>query len=115
MKTITINEIEFNNFGKNNYSCGMELITLYPCPKDLVQRVLNKEFEGVYLNPSVPCGSEFFGVLGTDEQYKEFYSRQRNAIIGEKIVDKFGFGQVDRIEWEEYKRELENSYKDWWE
>lgn len=113
-KTI-INGVEFNNFGANNYSDGMELISLYPCPSDLVQRVLNKEFEGVYLNPSAPCGSEFFGVLGSEEQYKQFYAHQKNALIGGKMVEKFGFNTVAPQEWEAYKAEVENSYKDWWE
>lgn len=115
MKKITINGIEFNNFGKNNYSEGMELISVYPCPPDLVQRVLNKEFNGVFLNPSAPCGSEFFGVLGTEEQYKLFYQRQRNAIIGGEMVEKFGFADVPLEEWNAYKAKVENSYKDWWE
>lgn len=115
MKKITISGLEFNNFGPNQYSNGMELISLYPCPSDLIQRVLNKEFKNLYLNPSAPCDTEFFGVLGTEEQYQQFYTRQRNALIGSKLVEKFGFDEVDPQEWRSYKAEVENSYKDWWE
>ena len=33
METITINGVEFNDFGTNNYSEGMRLVTVYPMRK----------------------------------------------------------------------------------
>ena len=118
MKKITINGIEFNNFGSNNYSCEMELITVTNPPKGLVGRVLagaEPGFENIWLNPSAPCNEfEFFGVLGTHEQYKKFYQSQKEAQIGKAMVNKFGFGC-----WPDeaftYEKELRKNYKDWWE
>lgn len=114
--TTIINGIEFTNFGTHRISEGMELITVYPCPPDLVQRVLNGEFKGVYLNPTAPCGDEFFGVLGTEDQYKRLYKSQKEALIGEKMIQKFGFhNDVPIEEWNAYKAQVESSYQDWWE
>ena len=120
MKKFTINGIEFNNFGSNNYSCGMELVTVNNPSKDFVQRVLKGEFYGIYLNPSAPCcEEEFFGVFGTSEQYKEFYKRQREAQITELLIKKFGswaqIAELDNEEFREAKKEIESTYKDWWE
>jgi hypothetical protein len=116
METICINGIEFCNFGPNNLSCGMSLISLYPTPENLVQRVLDGEFPGVYLNPSARCDSEFYGVFGTAEQYKEFHKRQKNAQIASRVVDKFGFDlDVPKDVWQAYEQGLRDTYKDWWE
>lgn len=116
MKTICINGVEFTNFGANNMSCGMELIYLYPMPENFVQRVLDGEFEGVYLNPSAPCGTDFYGVLGTPEQYKELYKRQKEACIAKAVIDKFGFDlDVPKDVWKAFEEGLRAHYQDWWE
>lgn len=82
MKQFNYNGVKFTNFGSNTYSEGMELVATslddvgYPI-EDLVKKVLNGEFHGIWLNPSAPCTKEeFFGVFGTREQYEEFYRTQ---------------------------------------
>lgn len=118
MKKFVLNGVEFTNFGSNNYSNGMELITCYPMPENMVQRVLNGEFHGVYLNPSAPCGAEFYGVFGTRDQYKELYERQKGAQIYKAIIDMLGgFDKLNKVSESEYqsaKEKAQREYKDWW-
>jgi hypothetical protein len=117
MKKFMINGVEFNNFGPNNYSDGMELITVNNPKEDFVQRVLAGEFHGIYLNPSAPCyEEEFFGVFGTSEQYKKFYAKQKESIISKGMIDKFGWGlwPAPKVT-DAYEEELRKNYKDWWE
>jgi len=122
MKKINIVGYEFNNFGSNNYSNGMQLITSTDRPLEIIEKVKLQEpgFECVWLNPSAPSNdSEFFGVLGTEEQYSEFYKRQREAQIAELLLKRFGswaeIVHLDNEEFKEAKEEIEASYKDWWE
>lgn len=137
MTTITLAGIEFNNFGCNNYSNGMELVTVTYPPKDLVQRVLNKEIFGrwaspkeingvkgmklttkyIFLNPSAPCcEDEFFGVLGTEEQYQEFYKQQADSQIAKHMIAKFGTRNWPEKEiTDAYEEALRKGYKDWWD
>ena len=115
MKQITINGVVFNNFGSNNYSEGMELITLYPCYKGMVQDVLDGKYPGVYLNPSAPCGQEFYGVYGTEEQYKKLYKNQVEAQISKRMISKFGWSDWPDLEiTRAYEKKLYAEYKDWW-
>lgn len=119
MKKIQINGVEFNDFGVNNYSNGMHLISCYPMPKNMVQDVLAGKYYGVYLNPSAPCNEEFFGVFGTEEQYKEFKKRQEEAQIASRVIDKAGgFDAFQKLSLEEYHKietEIQSTYKNWWE
>ena len=122
MKKINIAGYEFNNFGSNNYSNGMELITSTDKPLEIIKKVKLQEpnFENIWFNPSAPSNDEeFFGVLGTKEQYSEFYKRQREAQIAELLLKKFGswaeIVHLDNEEFEEAKKEIESTYKDWWE
>lgn len=137
MTTTTLKGIEFNNFGDNNYSEGMELVTVTNPPKDLVQRVLNKEIFGtwvapkkheghncvqktikyVFLNPSAPCcDDEFFGLLGTIEQYQKVYKQQVDSQIAKHMVDKFGCRNwPEREITDAYEEALRKGYKDWWD
>ena len=106
MKKITINGVIFNDFGTNNYSDGMCLITTED-HSVTVERVLKGDFPGVYLNPSAPCTKEeFFGVYGTKEQYEKFYKNQREAqiskrryheipvyIVGKEYIDAYQCGK----------------------
>ena len=114
MQTIEINGVKFNDFGTNNYSCGMRLISLYPMPKGMVKDVLRGEYPNVYLNPSAPCTSEFFGVYGTSEQYKEFYENQRDSCIAAQLVERINWN-FNHPQYREIKTEVENSYRDWWD
>lgn len=117
-KTI-INGVEFCNFGENLLSNGMQLITCYPMPDGMVQDVLNRKYPNVFLNPSVPCTSEFYGFLGTKEQYKKVYCEQRDAQISKRILELLDFCQRgDNIpidEWRAAAKQANEEYKDWWE
>lgn len=112
METICINGIEFNNFGPNNMSHGMSLISLYPAPENLVQRVLNGEFPGVYLNPSARCDSEFYGVFGTEEQYAKLYKDQKECQIAKQLLPHIS---LSAKEFKQLSEEIRANYKDWWE
>lgn len=121
MKKFTINGIEFESYGSNNYSCGMELVSVGTNSSEesenLTRRVLNGEFPGIFLNPSSPYyDDEFFAVFGTKEQYEKFYTNQKNSQISKRMIDKFGWGlwpspKVTNA----YETELRKNYKDWWE
>lgn len=119
MEKINIAGYEFNNFGSNNYSNGMELITSTDRPSEIIEKVKFQEsgFENIWLNPSAPCTEfEFFGLLGTEEQYKEVYRNQKDAQISKKMIDKFGWNDWPSCEiTEAYENELLVNYKDWWE
>ena len=84
------------------------------CAGITTEEVLNGEFPGVYLNPSAPwTEEEAFCVLGTEEQYKEFYERQRDAQISKRIVNG-GYLNAPISEYREAKAAIEKDYKDWW-
>lgn len=113
MNKICINGVSFTDFDENNYSCGMHLITTDAAitPK----QVLDGEFPGVYLNPSAPWNKEeAFCVLGTKEQYAEFYERQRDAQISKRLCEQGGLG-LSVHAYRELRDQIESEYKDWWE
>lgn len=121
MEKFTINGVEFESCGPNNYSCGMELVSVKinssEESENLTKRVLNGDFHGIYLNPSAPYfDDEFFAVFGTKDQYKEFYEKQKKSQISKKMIDKFGWGlwPSPKIT-NAYEEELRKNYKDWWE
>ena len=125
MEKITINDVVFCNFGSNNYSYGMELISSYPCDPQLIEDILLGRYsigeKRVFLNPSAPCGSEFFGLLGTEEQYKKVYERQAGAqiakiqlgYINEYAAEKNLEDVSDDI-WRFARFVAQKQYKDWW-
>ena len=113
MNTITINGVTFNDFGANNYSNGMHLVSAYPMPDNMIKDVLAGKYPGIHLNPSAPCGSEFYGVYGTEEQYREFYNRQKEAQISKRILSQLHLAATPK-EWMAAKEEAKASYKDWW-
>lgn len=119
MTTITINGVTFNDFGANNYSNGMHLISCYPMPENMVQDVLAGKFEGVYLNPSARCQYEFYGLLGSAEQYEEVKKRQEEAQIASQVMSMAGgFAAMQKLPIEDWKRieqEVRSAYKNWWE
>lgn len=114
MNNLVINGVEFHNFGSNGYSYGMELITCYPMPKNLIQDVLDGKYEGVYLNPSAPCTSEFYGVYGTSEQYEQFYAAQKGAQISKALMNTIDIFKASYDEYRKAKEKIESAYKDWW-
>jgi len=113
MSRISINEVWFADFGSNNYSCGMHLITTDAAIT--TEQVLNNKFPGVYLNPSAPWNElDHFCVLGTPEQYTEFYETQREAQISKRLCEQGGLG-LPIYEYRELRAQIESEYKDWWE
>lgn len=120
MEKLTINGVDFCNFGSNNYSGGMELITCYPMPENMVQDVLDGKYPGVFLNPSAKCGEEFFGLYGTKEQYESVYAQQRESQIAKRTFDILGswgasFFGADTFMIRAAKKQATKEYKDWWE
>lgn len=110
---MTINNVTFNDFGVNNYSNGMHLVTATSFPATMVQDVLAGKYPGIYLNPSAPCNSkEFFGVFGTAEQYAEFYNRQKECQMSRQLLLKINYNWSN---YREVRAEVEANYKDWWE
>lgn len=113
MKKFSVNGVNFIDFGSNNYSCGMHLITTGAAIT--TEQVLNGEFPGVYLNPSAPWDElDCFCVLGTEEQYAEFYKRQREAQISKRLFEQGGLG-LPVYAYRELRDQIESDYKDWWE
>ena len=122
MNKIVVNDVEFCDFGTNNYSNGMRLITCYPMPENMVSDVLAGKYPNVWLNPSARCGYEFYGVYGTPEQYEEFRNRQREAQVATKVIEHFGGFQGYMKFGNEYPEEvsavtdrIRDNYKFWWE
>lgn len=122
MKTFKINGVVFNDFGANNYSNGMHLITAYPIDNmaQFVKDVLAGKYPGVFLNPSANCShsTEFFGVWGTKEQYQELYKCQRDAQIAVRVIDALGgpHGMLTAgdARFHQVQTQVTESYKDWW-
>lgn len=110
-----INSVRFTDLGANNYSNGMHLVSAYPMPENMIQDVLAGKYPGIYLNPSAPCSSEFYGVFGTPEQYEQFYKEQRKAQISKRIFDVIGFDGFKQNLFNAAEKEAETNYKDWWE
>lgn len=119
MKKINIQGYEFCNFGDNNLTNEMELISSSDRPQEIFEKVKLQEpgFENIWFNPSAPCTkSEFFGLMGTEEQYAKVYKEQKEAAISKKMVEKFGWGNwPDKAITDAYEEELRSNYKDWWE
>lgn len=125
MEKITINGVEFCNFGSNNYSYGMDLISCYPCNSQMIEDVLAGKYvigdRQVFLNPSAECHSEFFGVLGTKEQYEKVYERQAGAQIAKVVLEwvnayasHCNVEDLTPKEWRFAEFIAKKQYKDWW-
>mgnify|MGYP003412077003 FL=1 len=113
MKTIEINGMEFTDFGANNYSCGMHLVSA-AMENDLIWKVLHRHYPGIYLNPSAPCdGDTFYGVFGTEEQYAEFYKVQREAQIAKITFERLHVNYSD-LDFYKAKQNATKCYFDWW-
>lgn len=84
MKITTIQGITANNFGSNNYSCGMEAIIFNPQDTTVEQvRIL----PGVFLHPTCePNSLGIFALLGTKEQFDEFYLRCVKSEITKRVI-----------------------------
>ena len=120
MEKFTINGVEFCDFGENNYSCGMHLVSAYPVGSEFFQDILDGKYPGIFLNPSVDCRGniEFFGVWGTPEQYEEFYKKQRDACIASAVIKACGGPEkmpiIDQYEFRIIKDACAARYQDWW-
>lgn len=113
MNTIIINSVKFCVFDETAITPHVRLISCYPAPDNMVQRVLNREFPNVWLNPSVRCGSEFYGFLCTEEDYKIVKKQQQDAQKAKLLLKEW-----DGESYENYhkiQKRIEKSYKDWWD
>lgn len=122
MNKINVNGVEFCDFGANNYSNGMRLITCYPMPENMVSDVLAGKYPNVWLNPSARCGEEFYGVYGTAEQYEGFRKRQRDAQVSGQVIAHYGgFDGYLKASNENHDdvvaktQEIDYYYRFWWE
>lgn len=108
-----INNKEFINFGANNYSCGMSLVSA-EMEKDLVWKVLQGYYPNIYLNPSAPCDNNtFYGVYGAPKQYAEFYKNQKDAQIAKATFAQLR-SSYSSFEFNRAKQKAETFYFDWW-
>lgn len=125
MKQIKIHGIEMTDMGTTNNTHGMHLIYFYgKDPLDvrsIVQAIKDGDIHCLYLNPSAPCTEfEFYGVMGTEEQYREFYAGQKASIIAKCLIEYFGgrvkftADQLDPDEVASVKDRAEANYEDWW-
>ena len=114
MKHFVMNGITFTDFGANNYTDGMHLVSVCPMPTNMIEDVLNGKYPGIYLNPSQPCLYTFFGVFGTSEQYEVFYNHQKDSQIAKAIFAEIGFDCNDENLFDEVKRKCTLNSKDWW-
>lgn len=107
-----INGVWFTDFGPNNYSEGMHLLTTSAAITP--EEVLAGEFPGLYLNPSAPwTDDEAFLVYGTNEQYAAFYERQKEAQISKRLCEQGGLG-LSITAYRELRDQIEEEYQDWW-
>ena len=110
-KTIVINgkDVEATSFGVNNYSNGMELVTV--SIDVLTTNVL--ETEGIFLNPTTkPSRTEIFCVLGTKAQYKGFRSQQLTAHYTREAIHMFSMDDSTRVN--QYAEDMSATHVDWW-
>lgn len=114
MKQFVINGVTFTDYGANNYTNGMHLVSVYPMPTNMVKDVLDGKYPGIYLNPSAPCIDTFYGVFGTIEQYELFYNHQRDSQIARAIFDEISFDCSDETRIREVKIKCTSNYIDWW-
>lgn len=118
MEKLIIDGFEFNDFGANNYSEGMRLISAENSEElmEAYKRGLSIGECQVFYNPSAPCTKhEFYGVFGLESDYQKFYKRQKEAQIAKKMLDKFGNRDVPIKEWQAAEKEITDAYKDWWQ
>lgn len=117
MKTIEINGYKAQNFGNNNYSYGMEAIIFNP--KDITWQQV-AELPNVFLHPTVaPNELEIFALLGTNEQFKDFYKSAIDSHISKQAVSKFGIPDYDdRDAWNKlhkYEGLLHSEFVTWYD
>lgn len=110
-KIIVINgkEVEATSFGVNNYSNGMELVTV--SIDELTTNVLKTK--GIFLNPTTkPSRTEIFCVLGTKAQYKGFRSQQLTAHYTREAIHMFSMDDSTRVN--QYAKDMAATHVDWW-
>lgn len=100
MKKERIGRITYNNFGSNNYSCGLEAVTFDP------QEITWKEvltLDGFFLHPNLkPNDCEIYALKGTAKQYKEFciaVAEQEAMKFAEEETGLSVFGHLTDEEW----------------
>ena len=114
MNKIEINGHKATDFGTNNYSCGMRAIIFNP-NEVTIEEV--KELPGVFLHPTVrPNSLEIFALLGTDEQFIEFYNSAVESHCSKQAFRELG-NPTDKEGWKKLSNhvdELKSSFIPWY-
>ena len=117
MKTIKIGKYEVTSFGVNNYSCGMEAITIKT--KDISINEV-QELDGVYLHPTLePDSIDIYCLLGTAEQFKEFYNSCVQSYSVKQAVKDLGMpNKSDDDKWSlitDHSEEIRTKFVPWYD
>lgn len=102
-----------SNFGSNNYSCGMEAVTVEPTYSN--EEILAA---GLFLHPTVkPNQFEIFALRGTQQQYDKFMVEAKKSWAAKKAIDELSVPDYrDRESWDTLTariEELEAQFKPW--
>ena len=109
MEKDTVNNIEYVNFGANNYSCEMEAVVFNP--KDITPEEVQK-LHGFFLHPTQkPNQCEIFALKGRAVQFHVFMEEVRECYASKKAVTNLGGipPNSDREAWNKL-HELEEHY-----
>lgn len=83
----------YQSFGRNNYSGGMDVITLNPSTVDVEEL---KKLRAVHLNPFIePNELEIFALCGTKKQYDDWYKRNLTSFATNRATDVYGLNFDD--------------------
>lgn len=115
MKKDNLNLIEFDNYGINNYSNGMECI-VFNHKNTTLQTIIN--LPNIFLNPILkPNSLEVFAFKGTQQQYNKLHGQLIESYCTKQAFDKIGRPDFKDVEaWDkinEYKEDLIKNFVSW--
>ena len=115
MNTI-INGIKCYAFGVNNYSCGLNPVTVKPTDHS-IEEILSS---GLFLNPfQEPNDLEVFCLSGTKEQFEEFVTDGKQTYATKKAVKEIGFPDYSdekaSKEFSSLRKKFLTEFKPWYE
>ena len=103
------------NFGSNNYSCGLEAITLSAPKVDLIEAEVYAKANGLYLHPTLAANKcEVFLLKGTFAQYAKFAIQCRDQEASKKAMSELGIS-VGNLMNGSYNHEALSELKDKYE
>ena len=104
------------NFGSNNYSCGMEAITLSAPRVDMDEAKKYAEENGLYLHPTLkPNQNEVFLLKGTFVQYVDFAIQCRDQEASKKAMKDLGITLSDLLNGSPYDQDTLSMLKEKYE